>query len=62
MCSSDLDDNKDVHELIADEKTDSILKGSFDDDAEEVEFDFSDFEDNEDKPEGDLNLSDLSDN
>ncbi|MBR5180534.1 MAG: DivIVA domain-containing protein [Lachnospiraceae bacterium] len=60
--TSSEDDNKDVHELIADEKTDSILKGSFDDDAEEVEFDFSDFEDNEDKPEGDLNLSDLSDN
>ena len=45
-----------------DEKTDSLLKAGFDDDAEEVEFDFSDFEDNDEKKDGDVNLSDLSDN
>ena len=56
------DENKDVHELVADEKPDVILKGGYDDDGEEVEFDFTDFEDDEDKPEGDMNLSDLSDN
>ena len=56
------EDNDDVHELVADEKTDSLLKAGFDDDAEEVEFDFSDFEDNDEKKDGDLNLSDLSDN
>ena len=54
--------NDDVHELVADEKTDSLLKAGFDDDAEEVEFDFSDFEDNDEKKDGDVNLSDLSDN
>ena len=56
------DENKDVHELVADDKTESLLKNSFDDEGEEVEFDFSDFEDNDDNKEGDLNLSDLSDN
>jgi cell division initiation protein len=56
------EENDDVHELVADEKTDSLLKAGFDDDAEEVEFDFSDFEDNDEKKDGDLNLSDLSDN
>ena len=56
------DENKDVHELVADEKPDVILKGGYDEDGEEVEFDFTDFEDDEDKPEGDMNLSDLSDN
>ena len=55
-------ENDDVHELVADEKTDSLLKAGFDDDAEEVEFDFSDFEDNDEKKDGDVNLSDLSDN
>lgn len=59
---SKADDNKDVHELVADDKTDSIIKAGFDDDAEEVEFDFSDFEDNDEKKDGDVNLSDLSDN
>ena len=56
------EENDDVHELVADEKTDSLLKAGFDDDAEEVEFDFSDFEDNDEKKDGDVNLSDLSDN
>ena len=56
------EENNDVHELVADEKTDSLLKAGFDDDAEEVEFDFSDFEDNDEKKDGDVNLSDLSDN
>ena len=53
--------NKDVHELVADEKTDRMIKGGFDEEAEEVEFDFSDFEDNDEKPDSDLDLSDLSD-
>lgn len=56
------EENDDVHELVADEKTESLLKAGFDDDAEEVEFDFSDFEDNDEKKDGDVNLSDLSDN
>ena len=56
------EENDDVHELVADEKTDSLLKAGFNDDAEEVEFDFSDFEDNDEKKDGDVNLSDLSDN
>ena len=56
------EENDDVHELVADEKIDSLLKAGFDDDAEEVEFDFSDFEDNDEKKDGDVNLSDLSDN
>ena len=56
------EENDDVHELVADEKTDSLLKAGFDDDADEVEFDFSDFEDNDEKKDGDVNLSDLSDN
>jgi len=55
------DDDKDVHELKSDDP-DAILKGSFAEDGEEIEFDFTDFEDNEDKPDSDLNLSDLSDN
>ncbi len=53
--------DKDVHELVADEKTDRMIKGGFDEEAEEVEFDFSDFEDNDEKPDSDLDLSDLSD-
>lgn len=56
------EENDDVHELVADEKTESLLKAGFDDDAEEVEFDFSDFEDNDEKKDGDVILSDLSDN
>lgn len=56
------DEDKDVHELKADEDPDNPIKGRFMEDAEEVEFDFSDFEENEDNQDSDLHLSDLSDN
>ncbi|MBO4782842.1 MAG: DivIVA domain-containing protein [Lachnospiraceae bacterium] len=50
----------DVHELVAEEEN-SMYKDSFNEDAEEVEFDYTDFEDNDDSQDSDLNLSDLGD-
>ena len=50
----------DVHELVAEEDN-SMYKDSFNEDAEEVEFDYTDFEDNDDSQDSDLNLSDLGD-
>ena len=47
---------------MADEDPDNPIKGRFMVDAEEVLFDFSDFEENEDNQDSDLHLSDLSDN
>ena len=51
----------DVHELVAEEGA-PMYKDSFSEDGEEVEFDYTDFEDNDDSQEDDLNLSDLGDN
>ena len=60
--SENQENNKDIHELTGDDVTDKILKSSFDEGSEEMEFDFSDFEDDNEKKDGDMNLSDLSDN
>lgn len=51
----------DVHELVAEEGA-PMYKDSFSEEGEEVEFDYTDFEDNDDSQENDLNLSDLGDN
>ena len=52
--------DSDVHELKADgDQTSSLLENSFDEDAEEVEFDYTDFEEVDGNKEKDLNLSDL---
>ena len=52
--------NEEMHELIADDdRLNSILKDSFNEDAEEVEFDYTDFDENDDSKETDLSLSDL---
>ena len=39
-----------------------MYKDSFSEEGEEVEFDYTDFEDNDDSKGNDLNLSDLGDN
>ena len=55
--------DSDVHELKADENTaSSLLKDSFNEDAEEVEFDYTDFEEVDGSKEEDLSLSDLGEN
>ncbi len=51
----------DVHELVAEEGA-PMYKDSFSEEGEEVEFDYTDFEDNDDSKGNDLNLSDLGDN
>ena len=51
----------DVHELVAEEGS-PVYKDSFSEDGEEVEFDYTDFEDNDESQESDLNLSDLGEN
>ena len=51
----------DVHELVAEEGA-PMYKDSFSEEGEEVEFDYTDFKDNDDSQENDLNLSDLGDN
>ena len=51
----------DVHELKAENES-PMYKDSFSEEGEEVEFDYTDFEDNDDSQENDLNLSDLGDN
>ncbi|MBR4341610.1 MAG: DivIVA domain-containing protein [Lachnospiraceae bacterium] len=57
------DRDEDMHELIADDdRLNSILKDSFNEDAEEVEFDYTDFDENDDSKETDLSLSDLGEN
>jgi len=53
----------DVHEVISDEeRLQNILKDSFSEDAEEVDFDYSDFDEEGDGKKNDLSLSDLQDN
>ena len=50
----------DVHELKADGNvTSSLIENGFDEDAEEVEFDYTDFEEADGNKEKDLSLSDL---
>lgn len=51
----------DVHELKA-ENGSPMYQDSFSEEGEEVEFDYTDFEDNDDSQENDLNLSDLGEN
>lgn len=50
-----------VHELKA-ENGSPMYQDSFSEEGEEVEFDYTDFEDNDDSQENDLNLSDLGEN
>lgn len=53
----------DVHEVVSDEeRLQNILKDSFSEDAEEVDFDYSDFDEEGDGKKNDLSLSDLQDN
>ena len=53
--------DSDVHELKPDDElANSIYKDSFNEDAEEVEFDYTDFDENGDSKESDLSLSDLA--
>ena len=51
----------DVHELKAEDGS-QMYQDSFSEEGEEVEFDYTDFEDNDDSQENDMNLSDLGDN
>ena len=51
----------DVHELKA-ENGSPMYQDSFSEEGEEVGFDYTDFEDNDDSQENDLNLSDLGEN
>lgn len=53
--------DSDVHELKSDDElANSLYKDSFNEDAEEVEFDYTDFDENGDSKESDLSLSDLA--
>jgi len=55
--------NSDVHELVADDdRLSSLLKDSFNEDAEEVDFDYTDFDENGESREDDMSLSDLGEN